>query len=110
MVPETRSQCRAVRLSSLLLVAATMAGACGGSGTGSAPSPSTTPAATASPLAGAQGAAPPPALPRPREGAYGVLVTPTSAATFTVSLVDAAGKVAKSAQASSPAAVTCGDG
>src|ERR1700730_789660 len=106
MVPETRAQCRAVRLSSLVLVAATMAGACGGSGPGSGP----TPTATASPSVEPQASASPSVPPLPLEGAFGVLVTPLSAATYTVSLVDGAGKVAGSAQASSPAAVACGDG
>lgn len=40
---------------------------------------------------------------------YGVLVSPTTAAMYTVSLVGVDGKVAASAQATSPPAVTCGN-
>jgi len=40
---------------------------------------------------------------------YGVLASPTTGDTYTVSLVDASGKVVASAQPSSPTPVTCGD-
>jgi hypothetical protein len=40
-------------------------------------------------------------------GAFGLLVTPPTGATYTVSLIGTDGKVAASAQASSPAPVTC---
>jgi hypothetical protein len=42
-------------------------------------------------------------------GSFAVLATPTSADTYTVSIVGADGKVVASAQPSSPTAVTCGD-
>jgi hypothetical protein len=92
----------AMRLYPVLLVFATLAGACGG-GSGSTPSPSTSPPATVEPQASAS----PSASPQPSEGAYGVLVTPATAATYTVSLVGFDGKVAGSAQASSPTAISC---
>jgi hypothetical protein len=94
----------AMRPAPLLLVLATIASACGGAGSGSAPSPSV----TATPSVAPQASGSPGASPLPSEGAYGVLVSPLTAATYTVSLVGPDGKVASSAQASSPAAVTCG--
>ena len=51
----------------------------------------------------------PAASPAPLTGAFAVLVTPPSAPNYTVSIVDANGKVVGSAQASSPTAVTCAD-
>ena len=117
MVPETwsnaqshgtRSQVhnvRAVKLSPMLLVLVTLAAACGGTGSGT-PSSSGSPVGSASP-SGAT-AASPAASPLPSEGALGVLITPTTEPTYTVSLVGFDGKVATKAQASSPGKVTCG--
>jgi hypothetical protein len=79
-------------------------GACGGTGSGSAPSPSSSTEAVSSPQASSS----PDASPLPSEGAYAVLTTPTSEPTYVVSLVGFEGKVAARAQASSPGKVTCG--
>jgi hypothetical protein len=88
-----------------LLVLATLASACGGAGSGS-PSSSSSPAATATPSPETSGSPGP--SPLPSEGGFGVLVTPTSEPTYTVTLVGFDGKVASKAQASSPGKVTCG--
>jgi hypothetical protein len=45
----------------------------------------------------------------PLSGSFAVLATPTSAATYTVSVVATSGKIVGSATPSSPTAVTCGD-
>ena len=75
-----------------------------------------TASSTASPLANPSRspatslpAASPAASPAALTGAFAVLVTPPSAPNYTVSIVDANGKVVGSAQASSPTAVTCAD-
>jgi len=78
-------------------------GACGGTGSGSAPSPSSSTEAVSPQASGSPGASP-----LPSEGAYAVLTTPTSEPTYVVSLVGFEGKVAARAQASSPGKVTCG--
>jgi hypothetical protein len=48
--------------------------------------------------------------PAPLTGSFAVLATPTSAGTYTVSIVATNGKIVGSATPSSPTAVTCGDG
>ncbi len=71
-------------------------------------SPSSRPAG--SPSASASQASPsvsPTASPQPVIGAYGVLVGSPAASTYTVTIVGVGGKVAASAQASTPVAVTC---
>jgi len=101
------------KLAALLLLAA--AAACGAPSTvaGHSPSPvasSSSAGASASASASASPAASaPPASPTPVAvtASYGVLVGQQSGATYTVSLVGIDGKVVTSAQASTPAAVTC---
>jgi hypothetical protein len=95
----------AMKLPGILLALATVLAACGG-GTGS---PSTSPTAASSSSGEPQASASPSGSPLPLEGGYGVLVTPTSEANYTVTLVGADAKVASSAQVTSPTKVTCGD-
>ena len=101
-------------ISALVVAAGLLAAACGG---GPAPvaghSPSSSPAGAASPSPGSSAApspassSPSPTIP-PLTGSYGVLVSPiTGSGNYTVAIVGVDGKVAASAQASSPAAVTC---
>ena len=102
---------------STLILAVFSVVACGGNPptiTG-AHSPATSPPASAAASAPASAspsggeASPPPSSPAPPPvtGAYGVLVSPVSAANYTVSVVGVDGKVAASAQATSPTPVTC---
>jgi hypothetical protein len=107
-----------------VVAAALLAGACNGPGTvaGKSPSPTATsspsdwpaPFPTDSPSASPSSSPSPTSSPSPLPSpspvtaAYGVLVTPPTAATYTVSLIGIDGKVAASAQASSPAQVSCG--
>src|ERR1700693_2613709 len=121
MVPETRADAQspfdrrpvhnggAVKLIPLLFVLGMMAGACGGTGSGSAPPPASSATVAVSPTGGPQTSGSPSASPLPSEGAFAVLVTPTSEPSYTVSLVGFDGKVASKAQASSPGKVTCGN-
>ena len=102
------------RLAALLLLAA--ATACGLPGTVAGHSPSPAPSsqssspgspgasASASPAASSAPVSPSPAV---VTAAYGVLVGQQTGATYTVSLIASNGKVVTSAQASTPAAVTC---
>ena len=95
----------------MVLVALTMlASSCGGGGSGSvatrSPSPTSSPSAS-TPSAESSPPASPAPSPVASTGAYGVLVTPPSGGQYTVTLVGVDGKVAASAQASSPATVTC---
>lgn len=95
-----------MKLSTMLPALAILAAACGGGGpSATSPTPTIPP-----PSAESQPSASPSASPLPSENAYGVLVTPSTAATYTVSLVGFDAKVAGSAQASSPAAISCPDG
>ena len=93
----------AVKLSTFALAAAMLLAACGGSASHPPPSPKAS--ASASPVAFPSSAA----SPVPVTGAFGVLVTPITGDTYTVSLIGVDGKVVGSAQPSSPTAVTCGD-
>jgi hypothetical protein len=97
----------AVKLTTLALAGAVLLVGCGGTGTHATASPSaaTTSAPHGSPSAGAS----PIGSPVPVTGAFGVLVTPITTDTYTISLIGVDGKVAGTAQASSPTAVTCGD-
>jgi len=98
------------------LLAVVAATACGGNpptitgshSPGATPSASGVPSAqaSASPSAGQATPSSSPAPP-PVTGAYGVLVSPVSAANYTVSIVGVDGKVAASAQTTSPTSVTC---
>jgi hypothetical protein len=111
----------AVKMSTSLLAVAMLVAGCGGPGSHAAVSPSAkavssptaSPSATATasstPSPGASPTASPAASPVPLTGAFAVLSTQPSADTYTVSIVDANGKVVGSAQPSSPTAVTCGD-
>lgn len=96
-----------MKRSTFLLAVAFLVAACGGQGSRAAASPAVTPSASPVPSASAEASAPPTSI--PLTSAYGVLATPTSADTYTVSIVAPDGKVAGSAQASSPTGVTCGD-
>ena len=93
----------AVKLSTFALAAAMLLAACGGSASHPPSSPKAS--ASASPVASPSSAA----SPVPVTGAFGVLVTPITGDTYTVSLIGVDGKVVGSAQPSSPTAVTCGD-
>jgi hypothetical protein len=120
MVPETTGDAqnpfdrrpvhnvRAMKPLPLLLLLALVACACGGTGSGSRQSPSSSPTEAVSPTAEPSPSASPDASPLPSEGAFAVLMTPTSEPTYVVSLVGFDGKVAAKAQASSPGKVTCG--
>ena len=94
--------------------------ACGAGGSnivaGRSPSPAVSPAAAASPsghpatspTASGAGSPSPTRAPQPITGAYGVLYSNQAVSTYTVSIVGIDGKVAASATASTPPAVTCG--
>ena len=90
-----------------MLLALATAAACGGgpnSAAGHSPSPlagSPTPNASATSQTGSTPA------PQPVTGAYGVLVSSQSASSYTVALVAVDGKVAASAETSTPAVVSC---
>jgi hypothetical protein len=89
-----------------LVAMATVAAACGqGNGSAGAHSPSP---ARVSPSAQASAQASPSTAPQPVTGAYGVLYGSQAASTYTVSIVGIDGKVAASADASTPAVVNCG--
>ena len=92
-----------MKRSTFLLAVAFLVAACGGQGSRAAATPSASPVPSASAVASG------PPTPVPLTSAYGVLATPTSADTYTVSIVAPDGKVAGSAQASSPTGVMCGD-
>src|SRR5260370_6914120 len=93
-----------VRPPASLVAFALLVGGCGGQGShaSASPSPKATSSVAASPTSSSSS-------PAPLTGAFAVLATPTSADTYTVSIVGVDGKVVASAQASSPTAVTCGD-
>jgi len=96
----------AVKHPAPLVALAVLIAGCGGQAshaTASA-SPRATSSVAASPTSSTAGS------PAPITGAFAVLATsPSSADTYTVSIVGVDGKVVGSAQASSPTAVTCGD-
>src|ERR1700730_6699650 len=96
----------AVRRAAAFLVLGLLLASCAGKSASSSASPLAKP--SASPAA-APPTSSPGASPAPLTGAFGVLVTPPTAVNYTVSIVDANGKVVGSAQASSPTAVTCAD-
>jgi hypothetical protein len=97
----------------VLMAAGTAACASSTSSVSHSPSPAvsvaphTTPSSAASPSAGATPSPPAAQSPTPVVGSFGVLVTPLATATYTVSLIGIDGKVVASAQASSPATVSC---
>jgi len=105
----------AVKLPTSLLAVAFLVIACGGNGPAARTSPSARAGASASTSPVAEPSATPtgtPAsspTPAPLTGAFAVLATPTSAGTYTVSIVATNGKIVGSATPSSPTAVTCGD-
>ena len=105
----TQPNVAAPRKAALLIAVAAVAAACGGSGTnpaGHSPSPAQASAsqqASASPTS--QASSNP--APKPVTGAYGVLVSSQSAASYTVSLVGVDGKVVASSEASTPALASC---
>src|SRR6266852_1732580 len=94
----------AVKHPASLVAFALLVAGCGGQGShaSASPSPKATSSVAASPTSSSSS-------PAPLTGAFAVLATPTSADTYTVSIVGVDGKVVASAQASSPTAVTCGD-
>src|SRR5713101_9859939 len=91
----------------LLAVAMLMAG-CGVQANHAATSPSSKASSSPTTSPVAAGSPSPPASPVTLTGAFAVLATPTSADTYTVTIVRADGKIVGSAAASSPTAVTCG--
>jgi hypothetical protein len=95
----------AVKHPASLVAFALLVAGCGGQGShaSASHSPRPTSSVAASPTSSSAGS------PAPLTGAFAVLTTPTSADTYTVSIVGVDGKVVASAQASSPTAVTCGD-
>jgi hypothetical protein len=105
----------ALKLTTLMLAAAVLVAGCGSSPrAASSPSPIATATGTShsspSPGGSPSPAGSPAASPVPVTGAFGVLVTPPTSDTYTVNLIGIDGKVVGSAQASSPTAVTCGNG
>jgi hypothetical protein len=97
-----RTRWRASALGALALV---LAGACSVPGTGAAksPSPAASSSRTSSPSANSSGGPSPVAA----GSAFGVLVSPLSGSTYTVSLVGVDARVVSSSIASTPGAVTC---
>src|SRR5260370_33287179 len=96
----------AVKHPALLVALAVLIAGCGGQGAhaSASASPKATSSVAASPTSSSA------ASPAPLTGAFAVIATPPSSAdTYTVSIVGVDGKVVASAQASSPTAVTCGD-
>ena len=81
---------------------------CGSSSVAARSSPSSAVSPSISPSAPAS-AAPTASPPSQPVAGYGVLVTTATGDTYTVSLVDAGGKVVASAEPSSPPIATCGD-
>lgn len=94
------------RAAALLAVVATMACTVGGTPKVAGHSPSPTSASPSSQASGSP-AGSPTSSPQPVTGSYGVLVKPADAGSYAVSIVGIDGKVAASAQASSPANVSC---
>jgi hypothetical protein len=92
----------------LALAAAVLLVGCGAPSTHATASPSarTTATPNGSPSPGGS----PIGSPVPVTGAFGVLVTPITTDNYTVSLIGVDGKVAGTAQASSPTAMSCGNG
>jgi hypothetical protein len=92
------------------LVAILIFTACGGSG--GKPSANHSPAASASPGAGASATAVTTRAggpsPRPVNGAYGVLVSSQASSPYTVALIGVDGRVAATAEASTPPITNCG--
>jgi hypothetical protein len=104
----------AVKLTMLMLAAVVLVAGCGSTPrAASSPSPiataTSTPHGSPSPSGSSPGGSPA-ASPVPVTGTFGVLVTPLSGDTYTVSLIGVDGKVVGSAQASSPTAMACGNG
>ncbi len=96
----------AVKHPASLVALAVLVAGCGGQGSHASASHSPKPISSvaASPISSVA------LSPAPLTGAFAVLTTlPSSADTYTVSIVAVDGKVVASAQASSPTAVTCGD-
>jgi hypothetical protein len=97
----------------LLLAVAASAAACGGSAPTIVASHSPTPGAQASPSSQASSSGSPAAQPSPTSqpqpvtGAYAVLVGNQATSSYAVSLIGIDGKVAATAQASTPAQVSC---
>lgn len=93
------------RASALGALALVLTGACSLPGTGAAKSPSPAASSTrqSSPSANPSGSP----SPVPVTSAFGVLVSPLSSSSYTVSLVGVDGRVIASAQASTPGRVSC---
>lgn len=96
----------AVKLSTLALASAMLLAGCGGTATHATASPSATTTPHGSPTASES----PIGSPVPVTGAFGILVTPITTDNYTISLIGIDGKVAGTAQASSPTAMSCGNG
>src|ERR1700674_1557036 len=105
MMPTSR---RAAALGLLALLAA---GACSlpGTGTAKSPSPAASSSRTSSPATTPSAIPSQSPSPGPAAGSYGVLVSPPSNSSYTVSLVGIDGRVVASQVANTPGTVTCGD-
>jgi hypothetical protein len=103
MMPTSR------RATALGLLALLLAGACTVPGTGSSrsPSPAASSSRTSSPSATASSIPSQSPSPAPVAGSYGVLVSPLSNSSYTVSLVGIDGRVVASQVANTPGTVTC---
>lgn len=98
---------RAMRTCITLLTVAVLLPGCAGQASNATASPSHKASPAASP---ATASSSPASTPAPVTGAFGLLVTPLAADSYTVSLIATNGKVVGSAKASSPTQVICGDG
>jgi hypothetical protein len=91
------------------VVATLLFSACGGSGGNTtanhSPAGSTTPSAAPSAAATPSGSAP---SPKPITGAYGVLVSSQASSPYTIALIGVDGRVAATAEASTPPITNCG--
>jgi hypothetical protein len=98
------------RTASLGVVSLLAVSACSlpGSGTAKSSSPPASSSRTSSPSATTSAIPSQSPSPAPVAGSYGVLVSPLSSTTYTVSLVGIAGRVVASQVANTPGTVTCG--
>jgi hypothetical protein len=103
MMPTSR------RGAALGLLALLLAGACTvpGTGSGRSPSPAASSSRTSSPSATPSAIPSQSPSPAPVAGSYGVLVSPLSNSSYTVSLVGIDGRVVASQVANTPGTVTC---
>ena len=101
---------KSLRAAALGMLGVIVAVACSLPGTGSAksPSPAASSSRTSSPSATPSATPSQSPSPAPVAGSYGVLVSPLSGSSYTVSLVGIDGRVVASQVANTPGTVTCG--